>query len=88
MAGSHRIGPPIAVALAAGSATGRTRGRAAGARPPSTPSCTRPATPLNAASAGSGATVPSPPGTTSWPSATKPPSTSPRSANGSAPACL
>ena len=41
MAGSHRIGPPIAVALAAGSATARTRGRAAGARPPWTPSCTR-----------------------------------------------
>ncbi len=45
-------------------------------------------TPWNAPSTGSSATVPSLPGTTSSPSATKPPSTSPRSANGSGPSLL
>ena len=53
------------------------------ARPPSTPRCTSCATRSSAASAGSNATGPWPPATTSSPSATKPPCTSPRSTSGS-----
>ena len=55
--------------------------RAAGRRP-STPSSTSSATPWSAASTGSSATAPWPPATTNSPSATKPPSTSPRSTSG------
>ncbi len=67
------------------SATARTRAAPAAARPPSTPNATRTGTRSSAASAGSSATGPSPPATTSSPSATKPPSTSLQSTSGSAP---
>ena len=63
----------------------KARGRAAAARPPSTRKITRPATRWSAASAGSSATAPWPPAMTSWPSATRPPSASPQSTNGSYP---
>ncbi len=63
----------------------KNKGRAGAARPHSTPTGTDSATPWNAGSTGSSATGPWPPAMTSWPSATKPPSTSPPSANGSAP---
>ena len=67
------------------SATARPRAARVAARPPSTPKITKPATPWNAASVGSSATAPWPPATTSSPSATKLPSASPRSTNGSYP---
>ena len=67
------------------SAIARPRAAEVAVRPPSIPKITRPAMPWNAASTGSSATAPWPPATTSSPSATKPPSTSPRSTNGSYP---
>ena len=67
------------------SATARTRAGPGAARPHSTRRCTSCATRSSAASTGSSATGPSPPAMTSWPSATRPPSASPRSTNGSYP---
>ena len=67
------------------SAPARPKAAGVAARLPSTPTTTRPATPWSAASADSSATVLWPPATTSWPSATKPPSMSPQSTNGSYP---
>ena len=64
----------------------RKNNGSAGGRPPAfDPHATKTGTRWNAASAGSNATAQSPPATTSSPSATKPPSTSPRSTSGSAP---
>ena len=65
------------------SATARPGAATVAARPLSTPKTTRPATRWSAGSAGASATAPWPPATTSWPSATKPPSASPPSTNGS-----
>src|SRR5690606_8086393 len=62
--------------------TAAPKAPAAGGHQGSTPRSTNGATPSSAASTGSHATVPWPPGTTSLPSATKPPSTSPPSTNG------
>src|SRR5690606_19265266 len=62
--------------------TAAPKAPAAGGHQGSTPRSTNGATPSSAASTGSNATVPWPPGTTSLPSATKPPSTSPPSTNG------
>jgi hypothetical protein len=60
----------------------RARGRAGGGHLPSTPRGTRSATPSSGASASSNSSAPSPPGTTSASSCTRPPSTSPRSGSG------
>ena len=70
------------------SPTGRRRAAQEARRPPSTRRNTSSATPSNAASTGSSATAPSRPATTSSPSATRRHSTSPPSANGSAPSLL
>ena len=67
------------------SRTGRRRAAPEDGAPPSTRKSTSSATPWNAGSTGSSATVPSPPATTSSPSATRQHSTSPPSANGSGP---
>ena len=63
----------------------KNKGRAGGRPPALTPGCTSSATLWNAGSPGSSATGPWPPATTSSPSATRPPSTSPRSTNGCSP---
>ena len=53
----------------------KAKGHAGGRPPAFDHTGTGSATPWNAGSTGSSATAPSPPATTSWPSATKPPST-------------
>jgi hypothetical protein len=63
----------------------KNKGRAGGRPPALTPGCTSSATQWNAGSPGSSVTGPWPPATTSSPSATRPPSTSPRSTNGCSP---
>ena len=63
----------------------KNKGSAGDGAPPSTRKNTSSATPWNAGSTGSSATAPSPPATTSSPSATRQHSTSPPSANGSGP---
>jgi hypothetical protein len=63
----------------------KNKGRAGGRPPAFDPGCTSSATQWNAGSPGSSVTGPWPPATTSSPSATRPPSTSPRSTNGCSP---
>ena len=63
----------------------KNKGRAGGRPPALTPGCTSSATQWNAGSPGSSATGPWPRATTSSASATRPPSTSPRSTNGCSP---
>jgi hypothetical protein len=58
------------------------RAKGSAGHPPSTPSSTGSVTPSSAASTGSNATEAWPLATTNWPSATKPPSTSPPSTSG------